>query len=317
MVPADISSAVGVDKAQVSRSVKRLLELRLVERDQIRAPLHLTRDGERLGRRLNRMAELRNRELTIDISDDELSDFYDTIEIQEGRCDALEGKTYYAFENSSGIIANATLKAQEMRALLAVSAGKPVACANIPRLVFDNGQMVDMSLLRSFGISIRDEEGRELPIDTPGELCVRGPQVMKGYWNRPDETARVMTPDGYLRTGDVAAIDAKGFVRIVDRKKDLILVSGFNVYPNEVEQVVAMHPHVLEAAAVGVPDDASGEAVKLYVVKKDPALTAGALIAHCRESLTAYKVPRLVEFIDELPKSNVGKVLRRELRERR
>ncbi|PWB40599.1 MAG: long-chain-fatty-acid--CoA ligase [Rhodocyclales bacterium] len=169
----------------------------------------------------------------------------------------------------------------------------------------------------STDISIRDEDGRELPVDTPGELCVRGPQVMKGYWNRPDETARVMTPDGYLRTGDVAAIDAKGFVRIVDRKKDLILVSGFNVYPNEVEQVVAMHPHVLEAAAVGVPDDASGEAVKLYVVKKDPALTAGALIAHCRESLTAYKVPRLVEFIDELPKSNVGKVLRRELRERR
>jgi len=169
----------------------------------------------------------------------------------------------------------------------------------------------------STDISIRDEDGRELPIDTPGELCVRGPQVMKGYWNRPDETTRVMTPDGYLRTGDVAAIDAKGFVRIVDRKKDLILVSGFNVYPNEVEQVVAMHPHVLEAAAVGVPDDASGEAVKLYVVKKDPALTAGALIAHCRESLTAYKVPRLVEFIDELPKSNVGKVLRRELRERR
>ncbi len=169
----------------------------------------------------------------------------------------------------------------------------------------------------STDISIRDEDGRELPVDTPGELCVRGPQVMKGYWNRPDETARVMTPDGYLRTGDVAAIDAKGFVRIVDRKKDLILVSGFNVYPNEVEQVVAMHPQVLEAAAVGVPDDASGEAVKLYVVKKDPSLTAGALIAHCRESLTAYKVPRLVEFIDELPKSNVGKVLRRELRERR
>ena len=168
----------------------------------------------------------------------------------------------------------------------------------------------------STDISIRDEDGRELPVDTPGELCVRGPQVMKGYWNRPDETARVMTPDGYLRTGDVAAIDAKGFVRIVDRKKDLILVSGFNVYPNEVEQVVAMHPQVLEAAAVGVPDDASGEAVKLYVVKKDPALSAESLVAHCRESLTAYKVPRLVEFIDELPKSNVGKVLRRELRER-
>jgi long-chain acyl-CoA synthetase len=139
---------------------------------------------------------------------------------------------------------------------------------------------------------------------------------MKGYWNRPDETARVMTADGFLRTGDVATIDADGFLRIVDRKKDLILVSGFNVYPNEVEQVVAMHPQVLEAAAVGVPDEASGEAVKLYVVKKDPALTAEALVAHCRESLTAYKVPKLVEFLDELPKSNVGKVLRRELRER-
>jgi long-chain acyl-CoA synthetase len=139
---------------------------------------------------------------------------------------------------------------------------------------------------------------------------------MRGYWNRPDETARVMTADGYLRTGDVAAMDADGFIRIVDRKKDLILVSGFNVYPNEVEQVVAMHAGVLEAAAVGVPDEATGEAVKLYVVKKDPALTAEALIAHCRESLTAYKVPELIEFIGELPKSNVGKVLRRELRER-
>ncbi len=168
----------------------------------------------------------------------------------------------------------------------------------------------------STDVSIRDEGGAEVAPGEAGELCVRGPQVMKGYWNRPDETAKVMTPDGYLRTGDVATIDADGFLRIVDRKKDMILVSGFNVYPNEVEQVVAMHPHVLEVAAVGVPDEDSGEAVKLYVVKKDPALTAGALIAHCRESLTAYKVPKLVEFLDELPKSNVGKVLRRELRER-
>jgi long-chain acyl-CoA synthetase len=168
----------------------------------------------------------------------------------------------------------------------------------------------------STDVSIRDENGAEVPMGEAGELCVRGPQVMKGYWNRPDETARVMTADGFLRTGDVATIDADGFLRIVDRKKDLILVSGFNVYPNEVEQVVAMHPQVLEAAAVGVPDEASGEAVKLYVVKKDPALTAEALVAHCRESLTAYKVPKLVEFLDELPKSNVGKVLRRELRER-
>ncbi|OQY72686.1 MAG: long-chain-fatty-acid--CoA ligase, partial [Rhodocyclaceae bacterium UTPRO2] len=141
------------------------------------------------------------------------------------------------------------------------------------------------------------------------------PQVMKGYWNRPEETARVMTPDGFLRTGDVAAMDAEGFIRIVDRKKDLILVSGFNVYPNEVEQVVALHPQVLEAAAVGVPDETTGEAVKLYVVKKDPALTAAALVAHCRKSLAGYKVPKRVEFLDELPKSNVGKVLRRELRE--
>ncbi|MEZ5613745.1 MAG: AMP-binding protein [Rhodocyclaceae bacterium] len=168
----------------------------------------------------------------------------------------------------------------------------------------------------STDVSIRDEAGREVPLDTPGELCVRGPQVMKGYWNRPDETAQVMTPDGFLRTGDVAAIDARGFIRIVDRKKDMILVSGFNVYPNEIEQVVAMHPGVLEAAAVGVPDEATGEAVRLYVVRKDPALGAEAIVAHCRESLTAYKVPKRVEFLDELPKSNVGKVLRRELRER-
>ncbi len=170
--------------------------------------------------------------------------------------------------------------------------------------------------LPSTEISIRDENGVEVPPGAPGELCVRGPQVMKGYWSRPDETARVMTPDGFLRTGDVATIDERGFVRIVDRQKDMILVSGFNVYPNEVEQVVALHPLVMEAAAIGVPDEASGEAVKLYVVRKDPALTVEALIAHCRESLAAYKVPRLVEFLDELPKSNVGKVLRRELRER-
>ena len=170
--------------------------------------------------------------------------------------------------------------------------------------------------LPSTEISIRDENGVEVPPGAPGELCVRGPQVMKGYWSRPDETARVMTQDGFLRTGDVATIDERGFVRIVDRQKDMILVSGFNVYPNEVEQVVALHPLVMEAAAIGVPDEASGEAVKLYVVRKDPALTVEALIAHCRESLAAYKVPRLVEFLDELPKSNVGKVLRRELRER-
>ena len=137
---------------------------------------------------------------------------------------------------------------------------------------------------------------------------------MKGYYNRPEETANVLMPDGFLRTGDVAVMDNKGFIRIVDRKKDMILVSGFNVYPNEVEDVVAMHPGVLEVAAVGVPDEKSGEAVKIFVVRKDPALTPAQLIAHCRENLTGYKVPAHVEFRNELPKTNVGKILRRELR---
>ncbi len=164
-------------------------------------------------------------------------------------------------------------------------------------------------------IVVRDEEGRNLPIGEAGEICVRGPQVMKGYYNRPDETEKVLMADGYLRTGDVGVMDEKGFVRIVDRKKDMILVSGFNVYPNEIEAVVAMHPGVLEVAAVGVADERAGEAVKLFVVKKDPALTAEALIAHCKENLTGYKVPKLVEFRAELPKTNVGKILRRALRD--
>jgi len=170
--------------------------------------------------------------------------------------------------------------------------------------------------LPSTEVSIRDAEGRELPIGEAGELCVRGPQVMKGYWNRPEETAAVMTRDGFLRTGDVAVMDDKGFLKIVDRLKDMILVSGFNVYPNEIEEVVMMHPGVLEVAAVSKPDPDSGEAVKIYVVKKTPDVTADMLIRHCRENLTAYKVPRQVEFLDDLPKSNVGKILRRELRER-
>ena len=164
-------------------------------------------------------------------------------------------------------------------------------------------------------VAIRDDEGKDLPLGQPGELCIRGPQVMKGYYNRPDETAKVFTADGFLRTGDVATIDEKGFVRIVDRKKDLILVSGFNVYPNEVEDVVARHPGVLEVAAVGVPDDKSGEAVKIFVVIRDPGLTVESVIAHCKESLTGYKVPRVVEFRAELPKTNVGKILRRALRD--
>jgi long-chain acyl-CoA synthetase len=171
--------------------------------------------------------------------------------------------------------------------------------------------------LPSTELSIRDDEGRELGIgqDQVGEICLRGPQVMRGYWQRPDETAQVMTDDGYLRTGDIGYVDERGYVRIVDRKKDMILVSGFNVYPNEIEDVVAHHPGVLEVAAIGVPDEKSGEAVKLFVVKKDPALTAEALIEHCRQHLTGYKVPRQVEFRKELPKSNVGKILRRLLRE--
>lgn len=164
-------------------------------------------------------------------------------------------------------------------------------------------------------VTIRDDAGRDQAAGQAGELCVRGPQVMAGYWRRPEETAKVMMTDNFLRTGDIAVIDEKGFVRIVDRKKDMILVSGFNVYPNEVEDVVAMHPGVLEVAAVGVPDERTGEAVKVFIVKRDPALTAEAVIAHCRENLTAYKVPHQVEFRAELPKTNVGKILRRALKE--
>ena len=170
--------------------------------------------------------------------------------------------------------------------------------------------------LPSTEVSIRGDDGRELPAGIAGELCVRGPQVMKGYWRRPAETAAVMTADGFLRTGDVAVMDENGFIRIVDRLKDMILVSGFNVYPNEIEEVVMMHPGVLEVAAVGRPAGAAGETVKLYVVKKSPALTDAMLVAHCRENLTGYKIPREIEFLDELPKSNVGKIPRRELRER-
>lgn len=164
-------------------------------------------------------------------------------------------------------------------------------------------------------VAIRDGQNRDLPPGESGELCVRGPQVMKGYWRRPEETAQVISADGFLHTGDIAVMDDRGFVRIVDRQKDMILVSGFNVYPNEVEAVVTMHPGVLEAAALGVPHPHSGEAVKLYVVRKDPQLTAEAIVAHCRQHLAAFKVPHRIEFRDELPKTNVGKVLRRALRE--
>ncbi|RDE51232.1 MAG: long-chain-fatty-acid--CoA ligase FadD [Candidatus Accumulibacter meliphilus] len=169
--------------------------------------------------------------------------------------------------------------------------------------------------ISSTEVVIRNDAGADVPLGERGELCVRGPQVMKGYYNRPEETAKVIMADGFLLTGDIAVMDENGFVRIVDRKKDMILVSGFNVYPNEVEDVVALHPGVLEVAAVGVPHEKSGEAVKIFVVKKDPALTPELLIAHCREHLTGYKVPGQIEFRSELPKTNVGKILRRELRD--
>ncbi|HZR38182.1 MAG TPA: AMP-binding protein [Nevskia sp.] len=168
--------------------------------------------------------------------------------------------------------------------------------------------------LPSTYVSLRDDDDKTVAIGQPGELCVKGPQVMRGYWNKPEENAKVFTPDGYLRTGDIAVMDDKGYFKIVDRKKDMILVSGFNVYPNEIENVIALHPGVLEAACIGVPDEKSGEAVKVFVVKKDPNLTVEALREHCKHNLTGYKVPKLIEFRDSLPKSNVGKILRRELR---
>jgi long-chain acyl-CoA synthetase len=164
-------------------------------------------------------------------------------------------------------------------------------------------------------LSIRDDEGNELPLGQPGEICAKGPQVMAGYWNRPDETAKVMTSDGYFRTGDIGVMDENGYTRIVDRKKDMILVSGFNVYPNEIEEVIASHPGVLECAVIGVADAKSGEAVKAFVVRKDPNLTAEDIIKFCHEQLTNYKVPRHIEFRTDLPKTNVGKILRRELRD--
>ncbi len=164
-------------------------------------------------------------------------------------------------------------------------------------------------------ISIQDDEGNHLGVEEAGELYVRGPQVMKGYWNRPKETKAVLSKDGWLRTGDIAMVDEKGFVRIVDRKKDMILVSGFNVYPNEIENVVAAHVGVLEVAAVGVDDEESGEGVKIFVVKKDPMLTKEAILSHCEDRLARYKWPKYIEFREDLPKSNVGKILRRVLRE--
>ena len=164
-------------------------------------------------------------------------------------------------------------------------------------------------------VELRDADGKEVGVGQPGELWVRGPQVMKGYWNRPEETAKTIDARGFLETGDIAVMDEKGWLKLVDRKKDLIVVSGFNVYPNEIEEVVSHNDKVMEVACIGVPNEKTGEALKVFVVKKDPSLTKEELIAFCRSELTAYKVPKDIEFRDELPKSNVGKILRRELRE--
>ncbi|HET7308303.1 MAG TPA: AMP-binding protein [Gammaproteobacteria bacterium] len=189
----------------------------------------------------------------------------------------------------------------------------PAVCINRPDLAAYNGS-VGLPI-PSTEVSIRDDDGNEVPLGETGELTVRGPQVMRGYWRNPEETAIVLSEDGWLRTGDMATIDAEGYVRLVDRKKDMILVSGFNVYPNEIEDVVAAMPGVREVAAIGAPDEHSGEVVKLVIVKRDPGLTVDQVKAYCRDKLTGYKHPKYVEFRDELPKSNVGKILRRALRE--
>jgi len=164
-------------------------------------------------------------------------------------------------------------------------------------------------------IAILDDDGNEVPLGQAGEIAIRGPQVMAGYWQRPDETAKVMTPDGFFKSGDIGIMDENGFVKIVDRKKDMILVSGFNVYPNEIEGVIATHPSVLECACVGVEDEHTGEAVKLFVVRKDPTLTVEILMNYCKDQFTGYKKPKYIEFRDDLPKTNVGKILRRALRD--
>jgi len=193
-----------------------------------------------------------------------------------------------------------------------LSETSPVASVNLPTARAFSGTIGLPVPNTEF--AIRDDEGRDVPVGERGEICIRGPQVMAGYWQRPDETARAMTADGYFKSGDVGVMDESGFVRIVDRKKDMILVSGFNVFPNEIEDVVSTLPGVAESAAIGVPDEKSGEAVKLFVVRSDPALTVQQVSAHCRANLTGYKNPRHIEFIEALPKSTVGKVLRRELR---
>lgn len=194
-----------------------------------------------------------------------------------------------------------------------LSETSPIASAN-PCTISEYSGTIGLPL-PSTDIQILDDDGKPVPLGQSGEIAIRGPQVMAGYWNRPDETEKVMTADGFFKSGDIGIMDERGYTRIVDRKKDMILVSGFNVYPNEIEGVVAQHPGVLECACVGVPDEHTGEAVKLFVVRKDKSLTVEQLMAYCKEQFTGYKKPKYIEFRDELPKTNVGKILRRELRD--
>ena len=190
----------------------------------------------------------------------------------------------------------------------------PAACMNPMDLQEFNG-MIGLPI-PSTEVSIQNDDWNEMPIGESGEICIRGPQVMQGYWQRPKETANVLSADGWLHTGDIGIMNEQGFVKIVDRKKDMILVSGFNVFPNEIENVISEHPDVLEVGVVGKPDEKSGESVLAVIVKKNPDLTEEAIIAFCRENLTGYKIPRTVIFAKELPKTNVGKILRREIRDK-
>ena len=194
-----------------------------------------------------------------------------------------------------------------------LSETSPVASCN-PVLSREFSGTIGMPV-SSTEFAILDDQDQPVPVGERGEIAIRGPQVMAGYWQRPEETAKVMTDDGFFKSGDIGIMDERGYFRIVDRKKDMIIVSGFNVFPNEVEEVISMHPGVIECAAIGVPNEKSGEAVKLFVVKKDPALTENDLMDYAKEHLTGYKKPRFIEFRDDLPKSNVGKILRRELRD--
>ena len=188
----------------------------------------------------------------------------------------------------------------------------PAACIN-PMSLKDYNGFIGLPL-SSTEVEIKDDNGKTLPLGEIGEICIRGPQVMAGYYNRPEETAKVMTQDGFFKTGDLGFMNEQGYSKIVDRKKDMILVSGFNVYPNELEDVISQNGKVLECAAIGIPDEKSGEVVKVFVVKKDESLTQEELMKYCRENLTSYKIPKFIEFRKDLPKSNVGKILRKDLR---